>query len=456
MPSVARVLLFSLVAGLLHAPNAPTTVAAAGADRPNVLVILTDDQRADTMGMMPRTLRWFQRQGTTFPNGYVNTPLCCPSRASIMTGRYVHNHEVQNNSEATEFDQTRTLQRSLFDAGYSTGISGKFLNEWPLQADPSYFHRWAIFNGGFHGRKFNVNGGVKKRKGYTTDLVRDYALTFLNQWERKDGRPWMLYVNPFAPHEPFTPAARHKRAKVPKWQPNPDVGEADRSDKPPSVQGANETADSVREVRRQQLRSLVAVDELVRAILRELGKLGERQTTLAFYTSDNGYFWAEHGLFDKRYPYTPAIQVPFFMRWPGHVPAGATDTRQAMVIDIAATVLDATGIPPPATIDGRSLLDPFSRERMLVEHYVDPLQPWIPEWASTRTATYQYVEYYDEMGAIAFQEYYDLVADPWQLTNLLEDGDPSNDPSAGELTDLNTQLEQDRECSGTTGPTACP
>jgi arylsulfatase A-like enzyme len=457
MSSVARVCLLALLGGLIQLPAGSVPSAAAmGPARPNVLVILSDDQRADTMGMMPRTLRWFQRQGTTFPNGYVTTPLCCPSRASIMTGQYVHNHDVANNSEATELDQTETLQRYLFDAGYTTGISGKFLNDWPIGLDPSYFHRWAIFNGGYRGRKFNVNGKVKKRKGYSTDLIRDFALTFLEQFERKDGRPWMLFVNPFAPHDPFTPAARHVKAKVPQWEPTPNVGEADRSDKPPGVLGANETADSVQDVRTKQLRTLLAADELVRAILRELGKLGERQSTLAFYTSDNGFFWAEHGLYDKRWPYTESIHVPLFMRWPGRVAAGATDQRQAMSVDIPATVFDATGITPQHLLDGRSLLDPPGRERMLIEHFVDPLQPWIPEWASTRTPTYQYVEYYDEAGAISFREYYDLVADPWQLANILEDGDPSNDPSGGELADLSTQLEQDRQCAGTSGPAACP
>jgi arylsulfatase A-like enzyme len=140
---------------------------ATGAARgPNILIIVTDDQRAGTLGVMPQTRRWFQQQGTTYTNAFATTPLCCPSRSSILTGRYAHNHGVLKNFMGGRLDHATTIERRLDQAGYTTGIAGKFLNSWKPEDDPPNFDRWAIFNPhidpGYFNSRFNVNGKYKR------------------------------------------------------------------------------------------------------------------------------------------------------------------------------------------------------------------------------------------------------------------------------------------------------
>jgi len=460
MRGIARATPFVLLAGLLGVPEVGQGAPAeAAVPRPNVLLILTDDQRTDTMHVMPRTLSWFQQHGTTYSNAFATTPLCCPSRANIMTGQYAHNTGVDNNYEAEDLDQRSTIQAYLKGAGYHTGIAGKFLNAWDLKVNPSYFDRWAIQNHGYSGRPYNIDGKRKLVKKYTTDFIRKQALRFLRWFERDDDRPWYLHLNPFAPHHPYTPARRHRKAKVGGWGLNPAVLETDQTDKPPVVQTWNITRKEARRTRRQQLRSLLAVDQLVSRILEEMQRLGE-QDTIAIFMSDNGFFWGEHGLIDKRWPYMQSARIPMLVRWPGHVAQGATDERLAATIDVLPTFLEAAGVEPDEDtypVDGRSLLQPGTRDRLLIEHFVDPLIPSIPDWASIVTTDSQYVEYYDETTgeAVTFREYYDLVADPWQLDNLLRDDDEA-DPSPRAVTGSSVQLSRDRRCVGTSGAGGCP
>jgi arylsulfatase A-like enzyme len=213
----------------------------------------------------------------------------------------------------------------------------------------------------------------------------------------------------------------------------------------------------VLEIREGQFRTLMAVDDLVGRLMATLGSLRERERTLVFFLSDNGYFWGEHGLIDKRMPYTEGITVPFLARWPGHVAAGVEDRRFVSLVDVAPTVLAATGTRPHPGFppDGRSLLDNWERDRTLVEYFHEG--PTLSTWASLVTAEYQYVEYYDEgEKQITFREYYDLNSDPFQLTNLLGDPNTSNDPEPSHLAALQAQLQHDRRCRGTSGPAACP
>jgi arylsulfatase A-like enzyme len=400
---------------------------------PNVLIILTDDQRAmDTMEHMPETLGWFGQGGTTFTEGFVTTPLCCPSRAAIMTGRFNHNNNVRTNGDQALLDHGSTIQRYLSEAGYRTALAGKFLNLWPVEQNPPHFDRWALLRpetSGYYDSRFNVDGTVQTEPSYSTDFIRDYALGLLDDWESNDDRPWFMLVTPYAPHDPADPAARHAAAVFPSWPGNPGVFEADKSDKPPSVRNASRTYEEALVDRDRQLRTLLAVDEMVDDILQRIEARGE-QNTLAFFLSDNGFFWAEHGLRGKNRPYTEAIKVPFLMRWPGRVPAGAAHGSPVANIDLVPTIMEAAGIQPDPQypLDGRSLLGPGPRKKLLTES-------WAPNargpWASTRTPTYQYIEYRDRTtGAVRFREYYDLVVDPFQLTNLFRDGTPRNDPWA--------------------------
>lgn len=439
---VVAILGFIVTAGIAGLAPAPVMSRAAEPSRPNILIIVTDDQRADgTMAAMPKTDAWFKDGGTWFPNGVVTTPLCCPARASIFSGRFVHNHGVHTNSDPAgvqAFDQAHTMQAYLHVAGYRTGMAGKFLNTWPTSQAPPSFDRSFV-------TEAYSPGGI-----YNTVRIGDLATSYLDGWNATDDEaPWFLYLAPKAPHSPYTPQAQYAQTSVPPWPGNPAQFEADRSDKPPWVQSSSTTATAIETLRVRQLRTLYSVDDLVDRVMSHLAAIGE-EDTIAFFLSDNGYFWGEHGISGtKRLPYLDSPRVPFGMRWPGHVAAGAIDPRMAANIDLAPTALQAAGLAPPpdAPMDGISLLSGGARERLLLEYYRSPDALKWPNWSSTLTPTYQYIEWYeDDLRTVSFREYYDLVNDPWQLTNLLGDADPGNDPDVGALS---TVLAQDRTCTGT-------
>jgi arylsulfatase A-like enzyme len=445
----------------LRASSSPRVTPSSQADEspPNILVILTDDQRSDSLEVMPKTQRWFAQQGMTFTQAFVTTPLCCPSRASILTGRYAHNHGVLDNASAMELDQRSTLQRYLHDSGYRTGIAGKFLNEWDLTLNPPFFDRWAIFRDhlNYYGVDFNVNGTLQTVNGYSTDFVQEQALRFLADFERTDRRPWLLYVAPLASHKPFTPEPRYAGAPVPPQPLNPGVLEQDLSDKPPFLQDPELGPGGARLTRRQQLRTLMSADDMVGQVMAQLRRLGELDQTLAFYLSDNGFLAGEHGLVDKRLPYTQSAAIPLLIRWEGVVPAGGVDGRLVANVDVTPTALAAAGVSPSPRfpIDGHDLLDPSARSELFMEYFVDPVRP-VPEWAAIRTTEHLYAQYYAADGTTIFREYYDLVEDPWELNNVLNDGPETNDPSDSFLDRLSRAVARGRRCIGAIGPHACP
>ena len=433
-------------------------VANHSEGRPNVLIIMTDDHRWDMMSILRKTRRWFGAEGTTYPYAFATTPLCCPSRASIMTGQYAHNTRVETNVDAERLDQRDTMQRHLQDAGYRTAIVGKYLNSWTV--NPPYFDDWAIFSSseaGYRNAVFNVNGTRQVIQRYSTDFVTARSIQVLRSFEANDDQPWLLYVTPFAPHAPYEPSKKFRKAAVPRLTRTPAMQEADRTDKPLWVQMKRPRRVKAHKIWMLQERMLLSVDSLVDRVLTTLDELGERGPTMVFFLSDNGFLMGEHGLQQKHSPYEASVKIPLYARWPGHFQARGVDARLAANIDIAPTVYDATGIRPDNQVDGRSLLDrTWTRDRMLLE-YSHREERAVPSWASLRTADYQYVEYYDEdLQEVTFREYYDLVADPYQLTNLLGDPDPSNDPEASRLAMLSLQLQHDRRCGGTSEPSACP
>lgn len=446
------------VAGALAASTLggePATRAIAQEPPPNVLIILTDDQRPGTLGVMPKTRRWFKRGGAFYPRAYATTPVCCPSRASILTGRYAHNHLVHTNQEAGELDPDTTIQRYLKDAGYRTAFLGKYMNAWPLLEPPPHFDQWALMAPARHrDATFNINGNIRTVRRYSTDFIARRASRMIHELEAT-GDPWFVLVSPFAPHGPFQPSKKYRRAKVPPFRPNPSMLERDRSDKPPYVRERKQPLRNAKRIRRQQLRMLMSVDDLVGELRRALGRIEARNDTLAFYLSDHGYLWSDHGLKGKNHVYTESIRLPLLARWPGRIPKGSVDRRIATNVDVPATILAAAGIPDPdPPLDGRSLLAPDARTRLFTEAWPEN---HIPHWASLRTDAYHYIEYRDaETGETIFREYYDLVNDPWELRNLLGDADPTNDPPQVLLAQLSLQLGRDASCQGTSGPSACP
>jgi arylsulfatase A-like enzyme len=468
--------------------HAPASIAA-----PNVLVIVTDDQRLDgTMAVMPKTEKWFHTGGdlgsgagtvtggTFFPNNVANTPWCCPARSSIFTGEYAHNHGVENlagfllGTTESSPKQQQTLQAYLKrpSLGYMTGIFGKYLNNWrgpgpgegfdcspsstSAPPPPPFFDEFGIFaDSSYSPTCVLENGGGLDHYvwQYSTTWVQDKATQFLDH-ANTAGKPWLLYVTPYAPHTPYLPESKYQDANVPDLQQTASLFETDRSDKPPWVQ--NEIHDSavINSDWKSHLRQLLSADDMVDTIMRKIRSLGQDQNTLAFFTSDNGLMWGDHGGDDKARPYMASIKVPFYMRYPAwpNYQTNATDPNMTALIDIAPTALAAAGVTPDANDpkDGMSLLDPSNqRKRILTEEGLGA--PRTPPWLSILTPTYHYIEYYANGPgtAITFREYYDLTKDPLELKNLLGDDDPLNDPPTAALS---AKLAADRACSGLTCP----
>ncbi len=408
---------------------------------PNILVIVTDDQRGG-ISVMPDTMRWFSREGTQYTNAFVTTPTCCPSRASILTGRYVHNHGVNNDAKATVLDQRTTINYYLDEAGYHTALFGKYLNSWPIDDPPLFWDEFAYFKNStesaYEGQDWNIDGTIADTGRYATRYIGDRAEAVIRS---ESNEPWFLYLAPPNPHGPFLAEPQYDKADVGPFESNPAVEETDLSDKPHFVQQSSFSSGS--RIRRKQLQTLLSVDDMVQQVFSSLEATGQLNNTLAFFISDNGRLWGEHNRCCKSVPYTQAIRVPMFARWPGHLITGQPDDQLRANIDIAPTALEAARVTRVnAPLDGRSLLRVGSRTRLLMEFATSKSNA--PAWASLRTPTYQYTEY--ETGT---REYYDLQSDPWQLRNLLGDNDPSNDP---QVSDLSSQLAAYSQCRGSSCP----
>jgi arylsulfatase A-like enzyme len=458
-PRLLLLLVMGFVPACLFSSPGPARRATPDAQSPNVLVIVTDDQPLQTMQVMPNTRRIFGKGGVRFTHAIVTTPSCCPSRASIFTGEYAHNHGIHHNVPIENFDQGATIQHYLHDAGYYTSIVGKYLNKWDLSQDPPYFDHWVINPGSPNNRHYFYNSlwriGNHQRTvhRYSTSFVSDEAISALDKATASE-RPWYLYLAPLAPHAdigvpPFVDT-RDRGAPIPSWRRNPAVGERNRSDKPPFVQRIPYRPRYARKLRSRQLRSLMPVDRMVARVFRYLRTTHQERNTLAIFISDNGMLWGDHGLATKLYPYLRSIRVPMYLRWPGNVPAGTKDDRLVANIDIAPTILQAThnGGALHKPVDGKSLLDnSWRRNRILAEGWRFTFLR-LPNWAATLTPRYEFISYYRQGHRLA-QEYYDLKSDPGEMSNLLSDGIRGNNP---DVPFLSKRLRRDRHCVGD----ACP
>ncbi|MEA2451329.1 MAG: hypothetical protein QOG04_39 [Actinomycetota bacterium] len=412
--------------------------------QPNVMVIVTDDQR-EGLEVMAKTRAAFESDGRFYDNAFVTTPLCCPARASIMTGKYVHNHGVMSNGEQDwkDLNHSETVQAYLHDQGYRTALFGKFLNHWPVEMDPPNFDEWALLPDvtgrlGYYDSKWNVDGTVKKISRYSTRYLSDTTVDFIEAQEVSDDTPWYVYLATGAAHRSFVAEPKYAGAAVPRWGGNAAVFEKDRSDKPSYVRNADFTFKEGRTLRARQFRTLMSVDDLVGRIVATIDSLDE--DTLILFTSDSGYMWGEHGLANKQVPYVQSIENVMWLRWANHA-SGTHDERIVSNVDILPTIAAAVGFS--VTTDGRNLLDDsWDRDRILLEYFGDDHAPTIPRWASTWTPEGQYIEYYSAGGDLIDREYYDLIADPWQLKNLKSPPDST----------WRTRLMADRQCSGATCP----
>ena len=433
-------------------PNAQPSGDPSGSPteppRPNILMVVTDDMRVDGLQAMPFTVDWLMENGRFYPNAFATTPLCCPSRASIFTGLYAHNHGVLKNHDSHDLETDRTVQARLQQSGYRTGLVGKYLNSWSVEEDPPHFDRWASYSGRYYGKPFNVNGDPVDTTDYSTYHMAKRAKEILGAFENTDDHPWFLYVATVAPHSPFTVAPQHKGARVPVLSReelglDEPVDEKNTSDKP-DIPGREFSLEEPGKLRRKQWRTLLSVDDLMRHLKQALVDLDESRDTLVIFTSDQGLLQGEHNLYAKRLPYTESIEMPLLLRWPGHAEPG-TDDRIVANVDFAATIEEVTGISVPDGSDGTSLLTGVDRSALFIEQ----LENWrvgIPDWASIRSPEYQYIEYYSrDRSRVIAREYYDLVADPWQLRNLYGDKNPDNDPDHRALADL---IAEQASCRG--------
>lgn len=387
-------------------------------ERPNFLIIVTDDQRYDTMQYMPNTQELLFDQGVTFSSGYVTTPYCCSSRASILTGLYSHNHGVYVNEDKLNY---KTVVEDMHNNGYYTGLVGKYLNSWDGSMKPEYDFWVSIWGGtvpSYYDPDLNVNGTWSKHTGYITYLFKDQAIQFLD--EAADQRkPFLLLFAPNAPHAPYTPAKEDSALylDLPPFRPA-SFNEEDISDKPESISNkpflTEEEIVSLDKTRRRQILTLTALDRSIKEVLDKLEATGEMDNTVVIFISDNGKHWGEHRLDQKNTPYEESVKVPFAMRYPPLVPVPYTEDRLVANIDIAPTLYELSETKMPKIIDGVSLVSLLSgtdtwRTSVLMEAWPDR-----GHWTSVHTGQYVYIE---NDGYIS--EFYDLKVDPLEMENKI-------------------------------------
>jgi arylsulfatase A-like enzyme len=433
---------------------------ASSPARPNVLLIESDDQRWDTLWATPEIQRRLGEGGVTFTQAVVSNPLCCPSRASLLSGGFF-SHDVGvldvsgPNGGAARFDDRDGLAVALQRQGYRTGMVGKYLNGYEALA-PHVPPGWDLFLTRLgavelaHHRLLRGGttadapgqGAVEERDEYLTYLERDEALAFLAA-AAAGRRPFFLFLATHTPHRPSTPAPEDAESFPDYRYRDRAWGEEDLSDKPDFIRelgaGFAGEAGGARPVGiqpgfpsglpRLQLQALQSLDRSVAAILDRLDELGLAGSTAVFFTSDNGMMWGEHRLFRKGLAYEESIRVPLLVRLPGIAP-GKRDQPVAIDLDVAPTILELAGLPERAArADGASLLPllrdgsaPWRPEVFLEGFGV----PGVPPWAAVRSARYKYVEYADGQ-----RELYDLREDPFELED--RHADPREAAAQAEL-----------------------
>lgn len=403
--------------------------ATARTALPDVVLVMTDDQRLETLAGMPRTRRLLVDRGTWFRRAMVPTPLCCPSRVSMLTGLFAHDTGVWGNGDVggtaiggwPRFRHTggerHTLASALAARGYRTALIGKYLNYFGSHARAGYRPPgWDVFaammsdHGSYY--RYRLSGGRwhgTRPADYSTDVLRRRAVSVVRSTPRH--RPLLLYLAPFAPHFPYLPAPRHvgvlggRPVAFGAVPPTEDLTRkpAWLRDRP------SYTAPQVAAVREGQEESLLAVDEAVGAVARALARTGRLRTTLFVFTSDNGYLWGEHTHVGKDAPYRQALSVPLVLRWDGHVPPGAVDDRLALNVDVTATIVRAAGAR--LTTDGLDLVGSARRRGFVVE--ATDGYGGRPAYCGWRTARWLYVRY-----GTGEEELYDYRRDPGETTNL--------------------------------------
>ena len=440
----------ALAAPLLAGLAAPLR---AKDSRPNILFILIDDLRYNAPAyaghpfVKTPNIDRIAREGAIFEDAFVTTPLCSPSRASFLTGRYVRSHGVLDNTNHNELSHKLiTWPRLLHDAGYETGYAGK----WHMGNDSSPrpgFDKWVSFRGQgvYNDPVLNIDGDEAKHTGYITDILTDHAVDFI---KKPRSKPFVMYLAHKAVHGPFTPAERHKDLfaseaihRTPNaddnWDGKPAL-QRDVDGKPP-VKGVGSSDDLIR----NQLRCLTAIDEGVGRILKTLEETGQMDNTFIVFTSDNGYFWGEHHLGDKRWAYEESLRIPMAMRYPKLIKAGTHISQLVMNVDMAPTMLTLGGAKLPGDLQGHSVLPLFKgpvknwRTSFLSEYFMEQNFPRVPSWQAVRDDQWKYIHYTEVKGA---DELYNLKKDPYEMQNLVHDAPAVLEEKKAQLDKFNQQV----------------
>ena len=431
------------------------TLAGAQTSRPNIVVILMDDLRWDELhctghpfALTPNLDR-IAAEGVTFRNAFVTSPLCSPSRACFLTGQYAHAHGITDNTDRSPAShRLQTFPRALHDNGYETAFVGK----WHMGIDDSPrpgFDRWVGFpgQGTYFNPELNINGRHVKETGYTTDILSRHAVEILS---RPRTRPLCLWLAHKAVHpeltqfadgsisDPnggeFVPAERHKslfRGVAVSRRPSagkPPAGKPALMRKIGDLPPLGATTGTDDETIRNRARMLKAVDEGVGQMRAALERAGQLDNTVFVFTSDEGYFFGEHGLsIERRLAYEESIRIPLIVRYPKLIRGGTTIDAMALSIDLAPTLLEIGGARPVDKIHGRSLVPLFHvprgekpewRSSFLIEYFSDRTMQRMLQmgYQAVRTERWKYIHYTELDG---MDELYDLQSDPYEMHNLI-------------------------------------
>ena len=446
-------------------------VEAAAAERPSFLIVLVDDLRFDDLGCnghsfsrTPHADR-LAAEGVNFVNAFATTPLCSPSRASLLTGLHTAAHGITDNTERSPAShKLDTFPRRLREAGYRTGYVGK----WHMGNDDSArpgFDRWVCLKGqgDSNDPEVNVDGKRSKETGYVTDVLTRHAVDFVRQHASPDGPPLLLYVAHKALHpqtqqgpdgklsdpaaDNFIPAERHRALfadeplpRRPNYAKPPEGKPALQQQIPGLKPLGAETVSSDKSIR-DRLRMLAAVDESTGAIVDALRETGRLDDTVVVFTSDHGYFYGEHGLStERRLAYEESMRIPLIVRYPALVKSPRRVQQTVLTLDLAPTLLELGKAEAPAKLHGRSLVPllaggeaakafPPSRD-VLVQYWTDTVFPRVRNmgYDALRADGWKFIRYRELEGA---DELYDLKADPYEIHNRV--ADPAAQATLGEL-----------------------
>jgi arylsulfatase A-like enzyme len=457
------------LAAMILAWTSPTFAAA----RPNIIFIMSDDHAAHAISAYGSRVNTtpnidrLAREGMRLDNTFVTNSICTPSRAAILTGQYAHLNGVP---VFNRFDSARdTVAKRLQQGGYYTGMVGK----WHLGSDPAGFDRWEIFPGQgayFDPILYTATGEKKYTGRYATDVITDIAIDFLKG--RPQDKPFFLMLHHKAPHRPWEPDAAHRAQFANRWIPEPEtlwdsyatrtdalrenqqriaddltrrdlkleppveLAGADRmqwlGEKPTTVtitrdgQAVTLTGEALTRWKYQRfmqdyLAVIQSVDDNIGRLLAFLDTSGLAKNTIVVYTSDQGFFLGDHGLFDKRFMYEESLRMPFLVRWPGVIKPGTHGDAMALNVDFAPTFLEAAGLAVPAAMQGRSLVPVLRgqvpsdwRTSMYYRYYHDPGDHNTRAHYGVRTRTHKLVYYWKKDQ----WELFDLVHDPAEMHNL--------------------------------------